>query len=217
MEEGHDASHIELASWREQIIDRAKIRHHWLYPEMVESEYDNHGMESSNIPHEDIELVRQSQVVLAYVDSVERIGTICELSAAHAFGIPSYVAILNTSINDYENYRFVLPWFVLGLVDSIGEFETEKECIDWLIKIAGGEGVNYYEYIQSPEWREKAEAAKERAGQRCQVCYKSRDEITLDAHHRTYERLGDELPEDITVLCRNCHSLYEENRKLNGR
>lgn len=73
--------------------------------------------------------------------------------------------------------------------------------------------VNYKRYIQSQEWREKAEEAKERAGQRCQVCNRPRSEVTLDAHHRTYDRLGNELPEDITVLCRLCHELYESNKK----
>ena len=70
--------------------------------------------------------------------------------------------------------------------------------------------VNYYEYIKSAEWKSKADAAKERAGGRCQVCNKTGN---LNAHHRTYERLGKELPEDITVLCRDCHELYELNRK----
>lgn len=74
--------------------------------------------------------------------------------------------------------------------------------------------IDYYEYIQSEEWKEKALQAKERAGWRCQVCNRSADEsLTLDAHHRTYERLGNELHEDITVLCRDCHELYETNRK----
>ncbi len=70
----------------------------------------------------------------------------------------------------------------------------------------------YHEYIKSASWREKAMAAKERAGWRCQVCNKHKRETTLDAHHRTYERLGYELPEDITVLCRDCHELYELNK-----
>ncbi len=73
--------------------------------------------------------------------------------------------------------------------------------------------VNYYEYIQSAEWRQKAHEAKQRAGYRCQVCNRPATEVVLDAHHRTYERLGNEHPEDITVLCRNCHELYEHNRK----
>jgi len=75
--------------------------------------------------------------------------------------------------------------------------------------------VNYYEYIRSEAWRTKANAAKKRAGYRCQVCNKHSKEVQLDAHHRTYERLGQEIPDDITVLCRDCHSLYENNRKLN--
>lgn len=65
--------------------------------------------------------------------------------------------------------------------------------------------LDYHGYIQSPEWKEKAEAAKKRAGYRCQICNRRGK---LEAHHRTYERLGQELPEDITVLCDRCHGLY---------
>ena len=73
--------------------------------------------------------------------------------------------------------------------------------------------VDYYEYIQSPAWKAKADAAKARAGNRCQVCNGGQDQgKVLDAHHRTYENLGHERPEDITVLCRECHSLYERNK-----
>ncbi len=73
--------------------------------------------------------------------------------------------------------------------------------------------VNYNRYIKSQAWREKAEEAKAQAGNRCQVCNRSRAEVQLDAHHRTYKRLGNELPEDITVLCRECHQLYEDAKK----
>lgn len=73
--------------------------------------------------------------------------------------------------------------------------------------------VDYHQYILSGEWKEKATAAKERAGWRCQVCNRPKGDVILDAHHRTYERLGAELESDITVLCRDCHELYEQNRK----
>ena len=73
--------------------------------------------------------------------------------------------------------------------------------------------VNYYSYIQSPEWKAKADAAKKRAGNRCQVCNRHKSQVVLDAHHRTYERLGNERPSDITVLCRGCHEIYEANKK----
>ena len=68
---------------------------------------------------------------------------------------------------------------------------------------------NYQAYLRSPSWKKKAEAAKIRAGNRCQLCNKSRNEVQLEAHHRTYERLGNELPGDITVLCRDCHESHE--------
>lgn len=74
--------------------------------------------------------------------------------------------------------------------------------------------INYYAYIQSNEWRQRANEAKQRAGYRCQVCNRPSTEVVLNAHHRTYDRLGNEHPEDITVLCRDCHKLYEENKKL---
>ena len=77
----------------------------------------------------------------------------------------------------------------------------------------GAEPVNYRKYIRSKAWKQKAEEAKERVDNRCQFCNRSRDEIQLDAHHRTYERLGNELPEDITILCRDCHQLFEDNKK----
>jgi len=76
--------------------------------------------------------------------------------------------------------------------------------------------VNYYAYIRSPEWRAKADAAKRRAGYRCQVCNRPSSQVVLNAHHRTYERLGNELPEDITVLCEDCHKLYEKNKRVHA-
>jgi hypothetical protein len=48
-------------------------------------------------------------------------------------------------------------------------------------------------------------------GHRCQVC--NRGLGTLDVHHRTYERRGQELDEDLTVLCRACHGIFHEQRR----
>ncbi len=74
--------------------------------------------------------------------------------------------------------------------------------------------VDYDDYMQSAEWQEQANAAKGRAGHRCQVCNRPATAVTLEAHHRTYERLGQERAEDLTVLCRDCHALYEKNKRI---
>ena len=62
--------------------------------------------------------------------------------------------------------------------------------------------VDYQTYLKSAKWRKKAAAARKRAGYRCQLCYKKRP---LQVHHRTYERLGYELPSDLAALCASCH------------
>ena len=74
--------------------------------------------------------------------------------------------------------------------------------------------VVYHEYIKSPAWKKRAAAAKERAGNRCQVCNRTSGIVRLEAHHRTYARLGHELPDDITVLCEDCHDLFSKNGRL---
>lgn len=61
----------------------------------------------------------------------------------------------------------------------------------------------YEEYLRTPEWKAKREIAIKRALDRCQVC--NDNKTPLHVHHRTYERRGHELPEDLFVLCESCH------------
>jgi len=71
--------------------------------------------------------------------------------------------------------------------------------------------LSYEEYLQTPEWKERRKKALSYAKHRCQVCNSRED---LNVHHRTYERLGEELPSDLTVLCHGCHGLFHHNRDL---
>jgi 5-methylcytosine-specific restriction endonuclease McrA len=65
--------------------------------------------------------------------------------------------------------------------------------------------VDYDSYLASPEWRDKAHAAKQRAGWQCALCSSS---TGLEVHHRTYRRLGSEDPSDLVVLCSHCHRTH---------
>lgn len=69
----------------------------------------------------------------------------------------------------------------------------------------------YSAYLHSDAWRLKRLVVIDLAGGRCQVCNSPK---RLDVHHRTYERIGEEAPGDLTVLCRKCHSLFHEKRGL---
>lgn len=66
----------------------------------------------------------------------------------------------------------------------------------------------YDAYIASDAWRENRKPALEYAEHRCQVCNADKH---LDVHHRTYERLGNEKPGDLTVLCRSCHEIFHDS------
>ena len=85
--------------------------------------------------------------------------------------------------------------------------------IQWVKKVFGGQVVRelgmtkdeYARYLESPRWARKRKVALTQALGRCQVC-NSRHE--LNVHHRTYERVGNERSDDLTVLCRLCHELF---------
>ncbi len=70
----------------------------------------------------------------------------------------------------------------------------------------------YGEYLQTPHWKRKREEKLRAVGRRCQVC--NQGPGPLDVHHRTYERLGEELDVDLTALCRSCHHLFHEHGRL---
>lgn len=71
--------------------------------------------------------------------------------------------------------------------------------------------VRYEDYIKSPEWKQKSDDAKARAGFKCQLCG-NRKELTT--HHNTYRNLGHEPPEDLIVLCWKCHKTFHEEADL---
>jgi 5-methylcytosine-specific restriction endonuclease McrA len=64
----------------------------------------------------------------------------------------------------------------------------------------------YKEYLKTPEWQATRKAAIKRAGYRCQLC--NRTNVPLDVHHRTYERLGEELKDDVIALCNDDHAKF---------
>lgn len=62
----------------------------------------------------------------------------------------------------------------------------------------------YRLYLRSNAWRSRRRAVIARAGGACEDCGRS-FLVVLDAHHLTYERIGDEDLEDLKALCRPCH------------
>lgn len=64
------------------------------------------------------------------------------------------------------------------------------------------DSIDYKLYLLSEEWRKKREEAFLCYGRLCLVC---KAENKLHVHHKTYTNLGNELMEDLAVLCESCH------------
>lgn len=82
---------------------------------------------------------------------------------------------------------------------------------------------DYSDYLRSSEWKKKRKAAVKQAHGICQRCGRTEYSRRIEVHHRTYERLGRELPEDLEVICVECHRYADaeraeetENRRLDN-
>lgn len=64
--------------------------------------------------------------------------------------------------------------------------------------------LDYSQYILSVRWKLTREAALRRDGKACIRCGRK---DKLQAHHKTYARLGDEALDDLVTLCMACHRL----------
>jgi hypothetical protein len=63
----------------------------------------------------------------------------------------------------------------------------------------------YAEYLQTDHWRGVQARAIKADRYRCRLCNSPDD---LNVHHRTYQRLGAERPDDLITLCQGCHAKF---------
>jgi 5-methylcytosine-specific restriction endonuclease McrA len=63
----------------------------------------------------------------------------------------------------------------------------------------------YREYLRTAHWHRVRELALERARCVCALCPAT---DRLQVHHRNYARRGFEQPEDVIVLCEDCHGRH---------
>lgn len=73
--------------------------------------------------------------------------------------------------------------------------------------------IEYRSYIKSEKWKRLRNAILRKRGLRCERCRRYRQKRFLHIHHKTYERLGNELLNDLEILCVDCHSF--EHGKIN--
>jgi hypothetical protein len=68
----------------------------------------------------------------------------------------------------------------------------------------------YPEYLRSEHWQEVRRKTLERDGHQCRICTSRK---SLNVHHLTYERRGEEQARDVITLCRRCHELEHASQE----
>lgn len=68
----------------------------------------------------------------------------------------------------------------------------------------------YEAYLQSEAWAIRRQACMDRFGGQCALC----ENKAWHAHHRTYDRVGHEHPNDLTALCGSCHEKFHGKGKF---
>ena len=104
-----------------------------------------------------------------------------------------------------ENPRWGTWRLVGAALEQPAPASAEAPRVDRLAELRA---MSYRDYLRTPEWRRTRAAALLRADHRCSLDVTHGDD--LEVHHRTYERLGEELANDLTVLCKPCHQLHHK-------
>jgi hypothetical protein len=73
----------------------------------------------------------------------------------------------------------------------------------------------YRQVIASQRWKWMKDKVIRVRGNRCEGCGETG--CRLELHHDTYERLGRELPQDVRLLCQDCHRAEDIFRAERGR
>lgn len=92
------------------------------------------------------------------------------------------------------------------------EYQEILRVLGWEKETANEGCLSYADYLayirESPIWQSKRGHRLKMDNRRCVVCNSPEQ---LNVHHRTYERLGNELMADLITLCRVCHKLFHAN------
>lgn len=78
--------------------------------------------------------------------------------------------------------------------------------LDYLCRRIGYE--SYSTYLKSEHWKNFSDGMRFK---RCFCCDKSNNNHQI--HHVSYDRLGEELPNDVITVCGACHILIHDKIK----
>jgi len=118
------------------------------------------------------------------------------MASLHFYGFPLTVIALafRATVNELDHVRNQ-PVLVASPADEVRRLRS----------------LPYGEYLKTAHWQSVRQEALKRFDHACAVCnWSERLSSTgwLEVHHRTYERLGEERPADVIVLCDRHHRMF---------
>lgn len=182
------------------------------------------GLGGESGSFEDMVLVPldRSIAVLAVLDTTDSYGSLVEIALASSMGKPVHMILLVPEEAHLEKEKWCHSsdcqqcvregtfcdayWFAACLPRvtssrAVSLKDARSQAGKFVAKFT------YKEYLASPEWQKKRKAKLAASGNKCQLCASSKD---LNVHHNTYTRVRKELPEDLVVLCRECHEKFHD-------
>lgn len=186
--------------------------------------------DAEHIVNSFIQQIEDCSFLLAVLDTVDSYGSIAEIAWASAFRKPVYLVIINNFPSGESvvvDGQVVGETFVGCTGGGHGCERSGMEDAYWFVSMFPGVDTRWVDdlseaksavwsicgkkahsdYLKSPEWSARRRAALDRANHRCQLCNATQN---LNVHHRTYENWGKEQPEDLTVLCEDCHAKFHD-------
>lgn len=94
--------------------------------------------------------------------------------------------------------------------DDWGDDDTDDWDEDEEYQIEQLKSMPYQQYLQTDHWQSIRKRELKYADYRCRLCD---EDVNLQVHHRTYDRIGCERPNDVTALCQECHEKHHDIEK----
>lgn len=174
--------------------------------------FERHGGSKRAVVSRSMAGIEACDLFVAWIDDDQCHGTLVEIGYASAIKKPSVIIASRKGIDELIGEL----WFSACAVDNVfvASRESPREgLLELFLEARRGRFAGYgtySEYLRSPRWKDTREGALTRAGGHCQLC---RSTKSLNVHHNTYERVGNELPEDLVVLCRKHHEAFHDGER----
>lgn len=117
-----------------------------------------------------------------------------------------------------DNYRqtFLLFFDTAMTAGADAAEEQDDQLLAFLLTCTNYvlHNMPYTMFLKTRYWQNRRNTSLELAGHKCQLCNASQ---SLQVHHRTYERRGYEKDSDLIVLCKSCHQLFHDNKRISRK